>query len=152
KNIEHTLHCLELAYQMGIPCIRLNSGRWGTVETFDQLMALRGEEPPLTGYTDDDAFAWCIESIEQCLSRAESLGVTLALENHWGLTRHAEGVLRIADAIHSPWLSVLMDTGNFLEAPYGELEKLAPKAVYVHAKTYYGGGEWYTLELDYRRI
>jgi sugar phosphate isomerase/epimerase len=24
--------------------------------------------------------------------------------------------------------------------------------VLVHAKTYYGGGEWYTLELDYQRI
>jgi sugar phosphate isomerase/epimerase len=22
----------------------------------------------------------------------------------------------------------------------------------VHAKTYYGGGEWYTLDLDYKRI
>jgi sugar phosphate isomerase/epimerase len=22
----------------------------------------------------------------------------------------------------------------------------------VQAKTYYGGGEWYTLDLDYRRI
>jgi L-ribulose-5-phosphate 3-epimerase len=46
----------------------------------------------------------------------------------------------------------LMDTGNFLEAPYPALEQLAPHAVYVHAKTYYGGGEWYTLDLDYNRI
>lgn len=151
QQVEHTRHCLELAYQMGIPCIRLNSGRWGTVD-FDRLMALRGEEPPLPGYTDDDAFAWCIESIEACLPTAESLGVTLALENHWGLTRKAAGVLRIVEAIRSPWLAVLMDTGNFLEAPYAELEALAPHAVYVHAKTYYGEGEWYTLELDYPRI
>ena len=26
------------------------------------------------------------------------------------------------------------------------------KTVYVQAKTYYGGGEWYTLDLDYQRI
>jgi sugar phosphate isomerase/epimerase len=45
-----------------------------------------------------------------------------------------------------------MDTGNFLDAPYPALERLAPRAVYVHAKTYYGGGEWYTLDLDYARI
>jgi sugar phosphate isomerase/epimerase len=32
------------------------------------------------------------------------------------------------------------------------LEKIAPKAVFVQAKTYYGGGEWYTLDLDYHRI
>lgn len=152
QQIAHTERCMELAYALGIPAIRLNSGRWKTVESFDRLMELRGDEPPLPGHTDDDAFAWCIDSIAVCLRRAEDLGVTLCLENHWGLTRRAEGVLRIVDAIHSPWLAVLMDTGNFLEAPYPELEQLAPRAAYVHAKTYFGGGEWYTLELDYARI
>ena len=151
-HIDHTNRCIELAYRMGIPCIRLNSGRWGTVQSFDDLMALSGEEPALPGYTEDDAFNWCIDSVRKCLSKAGECGVTLALENHWGLTRKPEGVLRITNEVNSPWLSVLMDTGNFLDSPYGELEKLAPHAVYVHAKTYYGGGEWYTLDLDYRRI
>ena len=45
-----------------------------------------------------------------------------------------------------------MDTGNFLEAPYERLKQIAPKTVFVQAKTYFGGGEWYTLELDYKRI
>jgi sugar phosphate isomerase/epimerase len=45
-----------------------------------------------------------------------------------------------------------MDTGNFLEDPYDRLEMMAPKTVYVQAKTYYGGGLWYTLDLDYDRI
>lgn len=152
KNIEHTKHCIELAYAMGIPCIRLNSGRWGTVRSFDRLMELRGEEPPLEGYTLDDAFGWCIESIEACLPIAERCGVLLALENHWGLSRTPEGLLRIANAIDSPWLGVLMDTGNFLEEPYDKLETIAPQTVFVQAKTYYGGGEWYTLDLDYNRI
>ncbi len=152
RNVEHTLRCIELAYAMGIPCIRLNSGRWKTADSFDRLMELRGDEPPLPGYTEDDAFGWCIGCIEQCLPRAEECGVMLALENHWGLTRHPEGVLRIVNAIASPWLGVLVDTGNFLEAPYAKLEQMAPHAAYVHAKTYYGGGEWYTLDLDYPRI
>jgi L-ribulose-5-phosphate 3-epimerase len=45
-----------------------------------------------------------------------------------------------------------MDTGNFLEDPYTKLEKVAPVANFVQAKTYYGGGEWYSLDLDYKRI
>jgi sugar phosphate isomerase/epimerase len=45
-----------------------------------------------------------------------------------------------------------MDTGNFLEDPYDRLDMLAPKTCYVQAKTYYGGGLWYTLDLDYDRI
>jgi sugar phosphate isomerase/epimerase len=47
---------------------------------------------------------------------------------------------------------VTLDTGNFLEQPYERLEKIAPRATHVHAKTYYGGGTWYTLDLDYDRI
>jgi L-ribulose-5-phosphate 3-epimerase len=45
-----------------------------------------------------------------------------------------------------------MDTGNFLENPYDKLRQIAPKTVFVQAKTYFGGGEWYTLDLDYKRI
>jgi L-ribulose-5-phosphate 3-epimerase len=152
KEIDHTLRCIELAYEMGIPSIRLNSGRWNTVASFDRLMELRGEEPILPGYTEDDGFKWCIDAIEQCLPKASECGVLLALENHWGLTRTPEGLLRIVNAIDSPWLGVLMDTGNFLENPYSKLEAIAPQTVFVQAKTYFGGGEWYTLDLDYRRI
>ena len=152
QNIEHTLRCIDIAHELGISYIRLNSGRWNTIKSFDELMANRGIEPILPGFTEDDGFNWCIESITECLPAAEKAGVVLALENHWGLTRTPEGLLRIVNAIGSPWLGVLMDTGNFLEDPYDKLEQIAAHAVFVQAKTYYGGGEWYTLDLDYPRI
>lgn len=152
KEIEHTKKCIALAARMGIPCLRLNSGRWGTIKSFDELMKNRGIEPILPGYTEDDGFKWCIDSIQQCLPTAEQNGVLLALENHWGLCSTPEGQLRIKKAIDSPWLGILMDTGNFLEEPYSKLEMIAPYTSFVQAKTYYGGGEWYTLELDYDRI
>ena len=152
ENIDHTNHCIELAYQMGIPSIRLNSGRWGTTGSFDELMSVRGQEPPLPGYTEDDAFRWVIESIEECILLAEKRGVILALENHWGLTNSPEGVNRIVSAVQSDWLKVTMDCGNFLEEPYKKLGQIACDTVLVHAKTYHGGGEWYTLDLDYARV
>ena len=152
KHIDHTLNCIELAYKMGIPCIRLNSGRWKTIQSFDDLMAARGVEPIIEGYTEDDGFNWCIDSIEKCLPKAQECGVILALENHWGLTSSPEGMLRIKNAIDNEWLQFLADTGNFLEDPYDKLEKIAPQTSFVQAKTYYGGGKWYTLDLDYERI
>lgn len=152
KNIDHTIKCIELAYQLGVPCIRLNSGRWNTIASFDDLMKARGEEPVLPGHTEEEGFKWCIDCIEQCLPAAAECGVILALENHWGLTRTAEGLLRVLNAVSSPWLGGLMDTGNFLEDPYDKLKLIAPKTVFVQAKTYFGGGEWYTLDLDYERI
>ena len=151
-QVEHTLKCIEIAAALGIPCIRLNSGRWNTIASFDDLMKARGEEPVLPGHTEDEGFKWCQDCIEQCLPRAAELGVVLALENHWGLTRTPEGLLRLLNSIQSPWLGGLMDTGNFLEDPYTKLAAIAPKTVFVQAKTYFGGGEWYTLDLDYARI
>lgn len=152
KNIDHTIHTIELAYQLGIPTIRVNTGSWGTSKNFDELMANRGIEPTIEGYTEEDGFGWVIDSLEKCLPTAEKCGVTLGLENHWGLGRTPEGVLRIVNAIDSPWLRCTLDTGNFLEDPYDRLEQMAPETVFVQAKTYYGGGLWYTLDLDYPRI
>jgi sugar phosphate isomerase/epimerase len=152
KNIDHTLHCIELAAKMGIPCLRLNTGRWNTIKSFDDFMKARGIEPAIAGYTEDDAFGWCIDGVAQCVKKAEELGVLLALENHWGLAATPQGMLRIHKAINSPWLQLLMDTGNFLENPYDKLEMIAKDTCFVQAKTYYGGGVWYSLDLDYERI
>ncbi|MEZ6137298.1 MAG: sugar phosphate isomerase/epimerase family protein [Pirellulaceae bacterium] len=152
KNIEDTIGYIETAYKLGIPTIRVNTGRWGTTKSFEQLMKDKGVEPRLQGHTDDEGFKWVIDSLTQCLKKAEECGVVLGLENHWGLGRTAEGVLRIVDAIDSPWLRVTMDTGNFFERHYEQLEMLAPKAVFVQAKTYYGGGVYYDLEIDYDRV
>jgi sugar phosphate isomerase/epimerase len=153
RMIEHTRRCIDLAARLGIPAIRLNSGRWKTIRSFDDLMKVKGQEPPLAGYTLDDAFKWCIDSIAECLPAAERAGVVLAIENHWGLTTQVDGLLRIYNALKSsPWMGLNLDTGNFPDDPYPQIERLAPHATIVQAKTYYGGGEWYTLDLDYGRI
>jgi sugar phosphate isomerase/epimerase len=159
KHIAHTKRCIEVAHALGVPCIRLNSGRWKTIKSFNDLMKTGGVEPPVEGCAEDDAFRWVIQSVELCLGHAERYGVMLALENHWGLTRTAEGVLRIVEAIDSPWLRVCLDTGNLLNVDrdpwtpdYEGMARLAPQAVLVHAKTYFGGGEWYALDVDYARV
>jgi len=152
RNVDHTIKCIEIAYSLGIPIIRLNTGRWGTIKSFDELMKNRGLEPPLPGYTEQDAFDWVFECIDKLLPVAEKRGVILGLENHWGLSRSPKNLLRIIRTVNSPWLRLLLDTGNFLEEPYDKLELCASETVFVQAKTYFGGGLWYTLQLDYDRI
>ena len=56
------------------------------------------------------------------------------------------------EAVKSPWLRATLDTGNFLENMYEQMQALAPYAVLVQAKTYPGGGEWYSLDIDYARV
>ena len=152
KNVDNTIHYIELAHAIGIPTMRVNTGTWGTSKNFDDLMANRGIEPPKEGHTDEEAYDWVIEALTKCVPAAEKCGVMLGLENHWGLGRTPEGVLRIVEAVRSPWLQVTADTGNFLENPYDKLALLAPHTTYIQAKTYDGGGLWYTLDLDYARI
>ncbi|MCI0659882.1 MAG: sugar phosphate isomerase/epimerase, partial [Acidobacteria bacterium] len=152
QHIDHTKRCIDLAVQLGCPAIRLNSGRWGTIPDFQKMLDAGGKEDPLPGHTDDDAFRWCIDSINECIPHAEQAGVIMALENHWGLTTTVDGLLRIYKAVNSPWLSINLDTGNFVGDPYSQLERLAQYAIVVQAKTYYGGGVYYTRDLDYHRI
>lgn len=148
-NVAKTLNSIDAAYRLGIPTMRINTGRWGTSKDFDALMANKGIEPNLPGHTDEEAFGWVIGSIERLLPRAEECGVVLGLENHWGLGRTAAGVMRIVEAIDSPWLRVTLDTGNFLDDAQAQMERLAPACCLVQAKTYDGGGKWYTLDIDY---
>ena len=150
--IDHTLKTLEIADSLGAPCIRVNAGRWNTIADFDEFMKKRGLEPPIAGHSEDEAFDWSIDGLGKCLKRAEELGIILALENHWGLSRSPEGMNRILGAFNSPFIGALVDTGNFLEDPYDKIAAVAPRAALVQAKTYNGGGLWYTLELDYPRI
>ena len=152
EAIDHTKHCIDLAHQMGIPAIRLNTGRWGTTRSFDDLMAAEGQEPPLEGYTDEDGIKWCVDSIRECLPHAAEAGVVMGLENHWGLSTNVDTLLRIHQEVGDPWLGINMDTGNYVGDPYPQIEKLAPHATIIQAKTYPGGGVWYTLDLDYQRI
>jgi L-ribulose-5-phosphate 3-epimerase len=155
NNVQKTLYQIDVAYRLGIPTMRINTGRWGTIKSFDEFMSKGGKEPTLSGHSEEEAFKWVIDSIEKLLPRAEECGVVLGLENHWGLGRTAGGVLKIVEAIKSPWLQMTLDTGNFLEDSYAQMEQMASSSVpiaLVQAKTYYGGGRWYALELDYSRI
>src|SRR5699024_4021004 len=61
-------------------------------------------------------------------------------------------MLRILNAVDSPWLQVTADTGNFLDNKYEQLEAIAPDTVLLQAKTYYGGGLWYENEADFDKV
>ena len=70
KNIDHTIRCIELAYALGIPTMRVNTGTWGTSKNFDELMKNRGIEPPLPGLHRRGGFGWVIDGLGECLQAA----------------------------------------------------------------------------------
>jgi len=151
EDVQHTLKCIKLATQMGIPAVRMNTGSWAGENAPDYYKT--GIKKPAAGYTDKDAIQWVIDSMGECLVEAEKAGVTLCLENHWGLSSNIDYLEEIYNALaSSPAMGLNLDTGNFVGDPYSQLERLMPIADIIQAKTYYGGGEVYDLDLDYDRI
>lgn len=154
EHIDHTIRCIDMAHEMGIGSIRVNSGGWRKQGSFDDLIAAKGWVEPWEGYTKEDGMKWCIDAIHACLPHAQKRGVMLLLENHWGLTTFAADMAHIIETVDSPWLKAILDMGNFLfeEDMYAAMARVAPHVWLTHAKTYPGGGTWYTLDIDYARV
>ena len=88
------------------------------------------------GDDEDAAVARAVEGIKASLPYATEKGVTLALENHGGITATPAQLLKIVRAVDSPGFGVNLDTGNFHgDDPYADLAELAPYAVNVQVKT-----------------
>ena len=152
RQVDHTKQCIELASRLGIPAVRLNSGRWNTIKSFDDLMTVKGDEPPIPGHTDDDAFKWCVDRSRRACPTAEKGGVVLALENHWGLTTRPENLLRIYKARS---LAVARRQPRHRQLPRRPLRGPRARAARgdrAGEDLLIGGGVWYTLDLDYPRI
>lgn len=68
---------------------------------------------------------------------AKSIGMKVLIENHGGVSNQPEAILRIIQEVNSPNLRTSPDFGNFPpEERYDSLQKLAPYAFLIHAKTY----------------
>jgi len=152
-QVRHTLHCIDLAHALGVPSIRVNAGTWA-VSGGPGLVESRGWTEPWEGFSEDDGFAWAVEGLSACAHHAEQRGVMLLLENHWGLTTTAEGMLRVLEGVNSPWLRAILDMGNFYYDGdmYGAMERVAPYVDLAHAKTYPGGGLVFTIDIDFARV
>jgi sugar phosphate isomerase/epimerase len=154
-ELDKLVRWIDVAHEIGAPFVRAFGGRWGTTKSFKAFMEANGEEPPLEGYTLDDAYSWTAECFRTAAYYAGRKGITLGLENHWGLTGTAEGTLRIFNDVASPWMKLVLDTGNFIHAEdmYAEMGKMLPGVALVHAKTYVGGSMYFgDFEIDYVRL
>ena len=135
-----------------IPAIRLNSGRWKTIGVFDDLMKVKGNEPPLAGYTIDDAFRWCVDSIRDCLPQPKRRACC-SRSRITGASRPRPRCCSASTGKSTPRGSASTSTPATSRATRTRSSKSSRRTPsIVQAKTYYGGGEWYTLDLDYKRI
>jgi len=93
-----------------------------------------------------------LECLKEVARYAKGKGITIAMQNHGNYCNTADEIVEMIDAVKSKSLRACPDTGTFPGNVYAELEKLAPLAVHMHAKTYAFNEKGDETRLNYRRI
>jgi sugar phosphate isomerase/epimerase len=115
-DVENIRKWMDVAAYVGAPCARVNSGRFPE------------------GDTD---LGLTIESYQELAAHAASLGTTLLIENHGGISADPANIVRLLDRVGSDRFRVCLDFGNFTaDVRYQALEMLFPYAAIAHVKTY----------------
>lgn len=91
----------------------------------------------------DKVLASMVPAFQECADYGKSHGVIVALQHHDDFLKTAEETIRVVQAVHSDWFSVVLDVGSLRQGdPYEQIEKLLPYActwqikelVYVNGK------------------
>lgn len=90
---------------------------------------------PPKGVTPEEAETYAIAALAEAGEYAGSKGILLGIENHDSIST-AERLLRVVQAVDSPWVGVNLDSGNFkADDVYAEFAASVPFAVNVQLKT-----------------
>ena len=112
---------IDLASSIGAVIIRVFAG-WVKAEDVTERLI--------------DQVAECLEEVGEY---ARAKGITIAMENHGGITATASDCKKILDKVKSSAVGLNYDPANFIAFGYGEdpligLEALSERIVYVHLK------------------
>jgi sugar phosphate isomerase/epimerase len=133
--VEEVKHWVDVAASMGVPLVRIFAA-W-----------IPGGEP------EEQVWGRMMPCMEEVAAHGEEKGVVLGLHNHnhGCVTRTGKEVRRILDGVNNPYLSHILDTGQYVGSPgasgaegkedpsldfYGSIADTAPLAVHVRAKIY----------------
>ncbi|MDH7602408.1 MAG: sugar phosphate isomerase/epimerase family protein [Armatimonadota bacterium] len=127
---------IRAAAYLGAPIVRLNLGGLGDEAKDDTVGAER-----------------VIAAFKRLLPLAKELNVKMTIENHGGVSKKADTILKIIKSTDPEWVGACLDFGNWPdEIRYSECEKLAPYAYHVHAKTHTFNDQGEDTNKDYKRL
>jgi sugar phosphate isomerase/epimerase len=103
------------------------------------------------GKTRDEDFKILVDAMRRAVDYASARGVFLGIENHGYMSETAEDLLRMVEAVDSPWFGINLDSANFHDHPYEQFVQAAPKAINVQIKTHINeGGQ--RKDADFHRL
>jgi sugar phosphate isomerase/epimerase len=81
------------------------------------------------GSSFDQVLASMVPAFQECAEYGKNRGVIVALQHHDDFLKTAEETIRVVQAVHSDWFSVVLDVGSLRQGdPYEQIEKLLPYA------------------------
>lgn len=118
KQMAYTEEWIKTYALMGAPVIRVFAGH-----------------PKTKGLSAEDAEKNIVKNLKRACSIAAKHGVILGVENH-DFTTDIDRMLRILDAVESPWFGLNFDSGNLAKTsdPYADLKRIAPHTVNAQLK------------------
>lgn len=130
-DIELTKQWIEVAAKLGAPVIRV----------------FAGNQPK--GHTWEEASSWLADALAEVSAYGEQYGVIVGIQNHGGMLKSADEVLKILAMVQSEWLGSILDTGYFLtEDPYVDIERVIPHAVNWQVKDLLKNRKGGEIDLD----
>ncbi len=113
ESIELVLHWIRAAAKMGIPNVRIFTGR-----------------PDSDEYTKDQIMEWLVRDVRTCCTYGKQYGVMIALQNHNEFLKTADEVDLLFERVDSEWLGLNLDIGSYREKdPYAEIEQNIKHAI-----------------------
>lgn len=139
KQIEATKRGIEVAAELGAPCIRIFGG------TLERKIDAGTHDPSWGVYgstlsedkTKEEVVDMCIDGVAKLIDYAKENSVILAVENHGGIPATIEECERFREKIISPYFKFTLDCGGFLTAgedPVKAFDTLSDSAVHIHLR------------------
>ncbi len=114
-DIELILKWIDAAAYIGIPAVRVNSGRQPEGQ----------EDLQIT-----------VSSYRTLVSYGKMINCKILMENHGGISADPGNITKIVNAVNSNWFRLLPDFGNFdPTVRYEGIRTMLPWSALVHAKT-----------------
>jgi sugar phosphate isomerase/epimerase len=106
------------------------------------LRIFGGPLPP--GATVKQGTDWVVETMKPACDYAGKKGITLGIEDHEGVTQHADVCLEIMHRVDSPYAGINLDITNFKTTPsqdaYSQIKACLPYATHSHIRDHFADG------------
>jgi sugar phosphate isomerase/epimerase len=136
SEVKHIKDWVVVAAKLGAPVLRVFAG------------------PVPEGYENqwDEVAAWMVADLKECVAHAEKYGVIIGIQNHGGMLKSADQVIKVIKMVDSPWFGAINDTGYYMTPdPYVDMAKVVPYTVNWQVKQRLGGKEG-TTPMDLKRL